>query len=171
MATKIQRVRRISRIAIGTVKAIFRTGRTWGVARTRVATARPATPTAPAAVALAAGVAGGYFLDPQNGTHRRHVAINHLASLVRRREELPDPDLANKVRSEIFRDKNAPKGHVNVSSENGIVYLRGQVPSTEDEKRLATRARRIGGVREVVDLLHLPGEPAPTKEEAVAAGR
>jgi len=203
MATKIQRARRIGGIAIGAVKAIFRTGRAWGTTRTRVATARRPAPTMPAGATLAAGAASGaagaYFLDPQNGKRRRHVAFDRLTSLARRgaaegerraryaagvakgsayeaagagdgADSLPDPDLANKVRTEIFRDRDAPKGHVNVNAENGVVYLRGQVPSAEDEKRLATQTRQIAGVRDVVDLLHTPGEPAPTKE-TVAAGR
>lgn len=77
MATKTQRVRRIAAIAIGAVKGIFRTGRAWGTARTRVATARrPATGVTTGA-ALAAGVAGGaagaYFLDPSNGQRRRRA--------------------------------------------------------------------------------------------------
>jgi osmotically-inducible protein OsmY len=197
MATKIQRARRIGGLAIGTVKAIFRTGRTWGVARTRVATARRPAPTVSNGAVLAAGVAGGaagaYFLDPQNGKRRRHLAFDRLMALLRRgagegerkaryaagvakgaafeaagagdgAESLPDPDLANKVRSEIFRAADAPKGDVNVNAENGVVYLRGEVPTAEDAERLAAQARQISGVREVVSLLHLPGEPAPTKE-------
>jgi hypothetical protein len=75
MATKIQRVRKIGAIAIGAVKTIFRTGRAWGTARTRVATVRRPAPTVPSGAALAAGVAGGaagaYFLDPKNGQSRR----------------------------------------------------------------------------------------------------
>jgi osmotically-inducible protein OsmY len=196
MATKIQRARRIGGIAIGTVKAIFRTGRTWGVARTRVATARRPAPTVSNGAALVAGVAGGaagaYFLDPQNGKRRRHLAFERLMALLRRgaaeserkaryaagvakgaafeaagagdgAESLPDPDLANKVRSVIFRGADAPKGDVNVNAEHGVVYLRGEVPSAGDAERLAREAREISGVREVVSLLHLPGEPAPTK--------
>src|SRR3954454_9828544 len=203
MATKIQRVRRIGGIAIGAVKAIFRTGRAWGTTRTRVATARRPAPTVPTGAALAAGatggVAGAYFLDPQNGKRRRHVALDRLGSLMRRgaaeserraryaagvakgaayeaagagdgAASLPDPDLANKVRSEIFRGPSAPKGDVNVNAENGVVYLRGQVDAPDHAIRLATKAREVTGVRDVVSLLHTPGEPAPTKE-TVAAGR
>ena len=202
MATKIQRIRKISKIAIGAVKTIFRTGRAWGTARMRVTTARRPAPTPSTGAALAAGVAGGaagaYFLDPQQGKRRRHVALDRLAALLRRGKaeserraryaagvargaaaeatgagegsaDLPDPDLANKVRSEIFRDEDAPKGDVNVNAENGIVYLRGEVGSAEESEQLATSARQVKGVRDVVNLLHLPGETAPTKE-AVAAG-
>jgi len=203
MPTKIQRARRIGGIAIGAVKTIFRTGRTWGVTRTRVATTRRPASRAYSGAMLAAGAAGGaagaYFLDAQNGKRRRHVAFDRLKALMRRgaaegerkaryaagvargaayeaagagdgEESLPDPELANKVRSEIFRAPDAPKGDVNVNAENGIIYLRGEVDSPETAESLAAHASEVAGVRNVVSLLHQPGEPAPTKETA-AAGR
>jgi osmotically-inducible protein OsmY len=78
--------------------------------------------------------------------------------------ELPDPELANKVRTEIFREKDAPKGDVSVNAENGVVYLRGEVESPEVIESLGAKASAVAGVREVVNLLHLPGQPAPAKE-------
>jgi osmotically-inducible protein OsmY len=188
-------------IAAGAVKGIFRTGRAWGSTRTRIASARRPASTVSSGAALAAGVAGGaagaYFLDPQNGRRRRHVAFDRAKALLRRgaaeserrarytagtakgaayeaagagdgAESLPDPDLANKVRTEIFRDADAPKGDVSVNAENGTIYLRGEVGSAEQIERLGAEAREVNGVREVVSLLHLPGEPAPTKETAAA---
>jgi osmotically-inducible protein OsmY len=188
-------------IAAGAVKGIFRTGRAWGSTRTRIASARRPAPTVSSGAALAAGVAGGaagaYFLDPQNGRRRRHVAFDRAKALLRRgaaeserrarygagtakgaayeaagagdgAESLPDPDLANKVRTEIFRDADAPKGDVSVNAENGTIYLRGEVGSAEQIERLGAETREVKGVREVVSLLHLPGEPAPTKETAAA---
>jgi osmotically-inducible protein OsmY len=201
MGTKIQRARRIGGLAIGAAKRIFRTGQAWGAARMRVATARRPAPTVSIGAAMAAGVAGGaagaYFLDPQEGKRRRHVAFDRIAALLRRgkaegerharyaagvargaayeaagagngTESLPDPDLANKVRTEIFRGEDAPKGDVNVNAENGIVYLRGEVKSPDEVNRLGEQARGISGVRDVVNLLHTPGQPAPTKETAPA---
>jgi len=80
-------------IAIGAVKAIFRTGRAWGTARTRAATVRRSAPTVPVGAALAAGAASGaagaYFLDPKNGQRRRRAigrrvpAIRRAVALVR----------------------------------------------------------------------------------------
>ena len=94
MTTKIQRIRKIVGIAIGAVKGIFRTGKAWGTARTRVSTVRRPERTMSAGAALAAGVAGGaagaYFLDPKNGQDRRRAigkrvpAINRVVALVRR---------------------------------------------------------------------------------------
>jgi hypothetical protein len=72
MATKIQRVRRIVAIAIGAVKAIFRTGKAWGTTRTRVATVRrPPTVASGAAltVGAAGGAAGAYFLMRRRGSN------------------------------------------------------------------------------------------------------
>jgi hypothetical protein len=67
-----------------------------------------------------------------------------------------DEALADKVRSEVFRPDDAPKGSVNVNVQNGIVYLRGQL---EDQKRiedLVRRARGVEGVEQVESLLHTP---------------
>ena len=69
----------------------------------------------------------------------------------------------------MFRAPDAPKGDVNVNAENGVVYLRGEVPDAEARDRLETEARRVVGVGDVVSLLHLPGEPAPTKETVAGA--
>jgi len=97
MATKFQRIRRIVGIAVEAVKAIFRTGRTWGAARTRAATARRPKPTVPTGAALAAGAAGGaagaYFLDPRNGKGRRQAAVNRVRALFRNgADPLPEPE-------------------------------------------------------------------------------
>jgi osmotically-inducible protein OsmY len=145
------------------------------------------------ATGAAGGAAGAFFLDPQNGKRRRHVAFDRATALMRRgaaeserraryaagvakgaayeasgagdgERSLPDPDLANKVRSEIFRGPDVPKGDVNVNAENGIVYLRGEVPDSEVRQALESQARQISGARDVVSMLHLPGESAPTKE-------
>jgi hypothetical protein len=90
MVDKVQRARRISGIAIGAVRAIFRSGRAWGTARTRLKTSRRPVINPPASsgvvAGVAAGAAGAYFLDPQSGKHRRHVAAGRVASLVRRGE-------------------------------------------------------------------------------------
>jgi len=55
-----------------------------------------------------------------------------------------DEALADKVRSEVFRPEDAPKGSVNVNVQNGIVYLRGQL---DDQARIEELVRRARGVR------------------------
>jgi osmotically-inducible protein OsmY len=43
------------------------------------------------------------------------------------------------------------------------VILRGQVDEADDIARIETQVRLIEGVRDVSNLLHLPGQPAPTR--------
>jgi osmotically-inducible protein OsmY len=81
-------------------------------------------------------------------------------------ERLNDPALARKVESEVFRGEDIPKGNISVNAEYGVIYLRGEVPDREVMEELAVRARRVDGVRAVENLTHLPGEPAPTKDES-----
>ena len=69
-----------------------------------------------------------------------------------------DNTLKSKVESEIFRDADAPKGSVDVSVVNGIVELRGQVPDQSWHERLESEARKVTGVEDVRNMLHLPGE-------------
>src|SRR5207253_2028873 len=99
---------------------------------------------------LLAGVVGGalsYFLDPDRGRRRRHIARERGVATVRRtawllgrkarytastaqglaekaahsrQEGWPPPDdatLAHKIESEIFRDPEIPKGKINVNVE------------------------------------------------------
>lgn len=141
----------------------------------------------------ALGALLAYFLDPQNGTRRRHMAIDRTAAFFRsraresaragrgvaadahgvsqklqHRDEQPkdydDATLADKVRTEIFRPEDAPKGDVNVNVQDGVVQLRGEVQQEELIEDLVERTRNVQGVRGVENLMHLPGTPAPTHE-------
>ena len=68
------------------------------------------------------------------------------------------------METELFRDADVPKGDINVNAENGVVYLRGQVADEGLAETLGKSALKIQGVREVENLLHTPGTPAPTKQ-------
>ncbi len=139
----------------------------------------------------AVGAAAAYFLDPQGGAQRRNQTRDLAVSKVKSgaqdaagtakqaagaargklhdvtpsmpgKGEAPDDvTLARKVESEIFRSAEAPKGAVSVNAENGVVFLRGEVPEREWIDRLADEARKVDGVEEVRNLLHLPGTEAP----------
>ena len=134
-----------------------------------------------------------YFFDPENGRRRRALARDRVPALFRRgservemaaREvtseakatkakvahrkeaEKPQPDdvtLARKVETEIFRDVEVPKGKINVNAENGKVVLRGEVEKPALIKDLEKRTKKVQGVQEVENLLHLQGTPAPSK--------
>lgn len=75
-------------------------------------------------------------------------------------ERLNDPALAQKVESEVFQDKDIPKDKLNVNVENGVVYLRGELPDRELMDKLVTRARNVEGVQGVENLTHLAGSSA-----------
>src|SRR5918999_3902180 len=135
------------------------------------------------------GAALVYLFDPQSGRRRRALLRDRSAAFVRQGgrkgaragrtvaaeaygasqkvqhlkeepKEYDDATLAQKVQSEIFRDADVPKGQINVNAEDGIVVLRGEVERPELIEELVERTRNVQGVRDVENLLHLPGTPA-----------
>jgi osmotically-inducible protein OsmY len=134
-----------------------------------------------------------YFFDPQNGARRRKVTRDRALAFFRqggrkagsagrtaasqasalkqkavhlKEEQKPQPDdvtLARKVESEIFRDAGVPKGKINVNAESGVVFLRGELDDPDLIADLENAARKVQGVREVENLLHAAGTPAPTR--------
>jgi hypothetical protein len=142
------------------------------------------------AAAAAVGAALAYFLDPSAGRRRRHTTRDRGLKLARRgtsrgrrfarhtsaeavgrvrrashalprsREEPDDVTLAHKVESILYRDRDVPKGQININAEEGVVFLRGQVDRPELVGELEARVRAVKGVRAVENLLHLPGQPA-----------
>ena len=147
----------------------------------------------PLLLAAAAGAAFAYFLDPSSGRRRRHETRDRGAKLARRGAhrsrrlahhasaeavgrtrraahalsshdvELDDVTLAHKVESILFRDRDVPKGQINVNAENGVLFLRGEVERPELVGELEARVRKVRGVRGVENLLHLPGHPPPER--------
>ena len=88
----------------------------------------------------------------------RTRALTQRAIHVReKRKDYDDATLADKVRSEIFRPADVPKGQINVNVQNGIVQLRGEVPRSELIDDLVAQVRKIQGVEDVENLLHVPG--------------
>ena len=138
----------------------------------------------------ALGAALTYFFDPESGRRRRALVRDRTLGFFRQRrrqasrlgtaasahaygvkqkathlreepKEFDDQTLKAKVETEVFRPEDAPKGQVNVNVENGVVYLRGQVDRPEIVNDLETKVRKVQGVRDVENLLHLPGTEAP----------
>jgi osmotically-inducible protein OsmY len=72
--------------------------------------------------------------------------------------ELDDATLVDKVESIVFRNRDVPKGRININAENGVVFLRGEVDRPELVEALETRVRKVRGVRGVENLLHTPAE-------------
>jgi osmotically-inducible protein OsmY len=136
------------------------------------------------------GALGALYLDPANGKRRRHTLRDRARGTLRRGgrrtlrlarglaagsyglvqkakhvhqapKDYDDATLKAKVETELFRPEGAPKGKVNINAQNGIVQLRGELDSHDLIDDLVHRARRIQGVREVENLLHVSGERAP----------
>jgi osmotically-inducible protein OsmY len=72
-----------------------------------------------------------------------------------------DATLAEKVMTELFRDPHMPKGAINVNAENGVVLLRGHIEEPEMIVEIVSHTRRIRGVADVENLMHLPGDSVP----------
>ena len=134
-----------------------------------------------------------FFFDPQSGNRRRKMTLDRIGAFFRRRsresarlargvaaeaygvkqkvthlkeEEKPQPDdvtLARKVETEIFRDAEVPKGQINVNAEDGVVVLRGQVEQPDMINELEKKTRKVQGVKDVQNLLHVPGEEVPAQ--------
>jgi hypothetical protein len=144
-----------------------------------------------ASLGAALGATAALLLDPARGRARRarlvdrsagfarhliHAGerqLRHLGSLVTGKlsalrslgeptEWANDATLKERVESELLGDPKVPKGAININAEQGIVVLRGEVPSERMRTRLAKRAGEVHGVWYVENLLHLPGEPAPS---------
>lgn len=139
-----------------------------------------------------AGGALVYLFDPDRGRARRAQARDRIGALVRhgtreaervgraasaqaygisqkvthlrpeQGEPLDDASLQQKVETELFRDPGIPKGQININAERGVIVLRGQLESPEQIADVESRVRRIAGVWDVQNLLHLPGLPAGT---------
>jgi hypothetical protein len=207
MITQARKAKTGAKVAAGAGKRVFHAGTVWGRARSLPAIARRSGPivgtrtekrtaVAPVVAAGAAGVAGAYLFDPENGKRRRHILKDKTASVVRRgsaearrkadhvagkavgvaaeatpsprnASKLNDEALTRKAESEIFQATDVPKGKVNLNVEDGVLYLRGEL-ERDQIKKLATAARSVAGVDQVANLLHVPGEPAPSKESAAA---
>jgi osmotically-inducible protein OsmY len=70
-----------------------------------------------------------------------------------------DATLVDKIRSEIFRDVDVPKGQININVEKGKVVLRGEVDQPELIEQLVERTRNVHGVEDVENLLHVGSRP------------
>ena len=132
----------------------------------------------------------GVLPRPRNGKRRRHLVRDRTTAAFRRQArkverqahyeagkivgvthaithhehaplELDDVSLVRKVESELFRDRTIPKGPISINADRGILVLRGQLEDPQQIQRIEREVRRVAGVRDVENLLHPPGVPAP----------
>jgi hyperosmotically inducible periplasmic protein len=136
------------------------------------------------------GAALAYYLDPRSGRRRRHLArdkavhyarqggrrgrrlVRHASSdaygmgrrfasrLPHMQPGFDDAPLVDRVESIVFRDREIPKGQININAERAIVFLRGEVARPELLEELEARVRKVRGVRGVENKLHVTEEKA-----------
>ena len=85
------------------------------------------------------------------------------------RFSVDDETLTQRVESEIYRDATLPKGPVTLHARDGIVTLRGALERHEQMRAFEDAVRKVPGVRDVENLLHLPETAAPNKRAALKA--
>jgi hypothetical protein len=146
-----------------------------------------------------AGAALMFILDPRSGRRRRATARDRLIGTKNRTtrrarrfgrrtgaelygakqkmthrhpERKPPPNdatLAHTVESELFRDPDVPKGRININAEHGVIVLRGEIDRPEQITAIEEQVRKVPGVFDVDNLLHLRGTPAPNKAPSLEA--
>lgn len=143
---------------------------------------------------LSGGAALAYFLDPRNGRERRLRLKDQAGAKLRgARRDLeqkgryvggklegtahtltssPEPPaddkaLADRIKSEILGAERFAGHQVVVDVADGVVALRGEVQRPDLINGLENEVRKVPGVREVENLLHLPGTPAPNKQSSL----
>ncbi len=94
----------------------------------------------------------------------RHTLMPHPA------REYDDATLVHKVESEVFRFRKIPKRALNIDAADGVVSLRGQVDDARTISEIIKKTKRVEGVRDVENLLHLPGTEAPHHESMRRSG-
>jgi osmotically-inducible protein OsmY len=129
-------------------------------AATGAAAARLLTPDTGRKAASAASSAASAASTQAHHTANAMKGVAHAVT-PHRQEAMDDMTLADRVRSEIFRPADAPKGGVSVDVQDGVAYLRGEVPDDQWVDRFGKDARKVTGISGVKNLLHTPGTPAP----------
>jgi osmotically-inducible protein OsmY len=155
---------------------------------------KPVITTSRVLMLAGACAAAMYLFDPDRGKSRRSLLQQRIGGLLRRGSDragrkaqyyagkaqgvkervaasgdrpLPanDQTLAAKIESEVLGGSAYPKEKLNVTVEDGIVTLRGEVDHLDQAASLEQEIGKVSGVLEVRSFLHLPGEPAPNKAQ------
>jgi len=148
----------------------------------------------------ALGAAAAYLFDPDQGNGRRARLRDQTAALMRRSREradelsrhagnviegrlhelggmavadrdTDDATVVDRIRSEVLGRRDVRAADVVVNVEDGVAQLRGEVPDAATMEGVVDETRTVAGVRDVENLMHLPGAPAPNKQAARSAGQ
>jgi osmotically-inducible protein OsmY len=70
-------------------------------------------------------------------------------------ENIDDTNITATVQTQLTAEKASNFLRVDVDTNNRVVYLNGTVPSAEQKARAEQIARRVGGVKDVVNNLQV----------------
>jgi hyperosmotically inducible periplasmic protein len=70
-------------------------------------------------------------------------------------ESMDDSVITNSVKSQLATDKIATLTRVEVETNNGIVYLTGQVRTAEERSHIGSVASQVKGVKRIVNNLQV----------------
>jgi hyperosmotically inducible protein len=73
-----------------------------------------------------------------------------------------DPGITTAVKSKLAADDTVKATDINVDTSNGVVTLKGEVPSAAAKTRALELAKATDGVRDVVDAIVVTPAAAPT---------
>lgn len=146
------------------------------------------------------GAAIAYLWDPASGRGRRAKARDRALAIARRARDradmlsrhggnliegkihqvteplvgserpTDDATVADRVRSEVLGRGDLHAAGLVVDVQDGVAHLRGQLDDRATIDRVVDLTKQVAGVRDVVDLMHLPDAPAPNKKAARSAG-
>src|SRR5437660_3787351 len=96
------------------------------------------------------------------GTRGWDQAKQDIASTVQSaayaaKESSQDAALTAKVKTALSLSKRVPSDKINVDSKNGVVTLRGEVPSTDIASATESLVRDVPGVSDVENHLYVAG--------------
>ena len=113
-------------------------------------------------IGRAVAVVGGWLFADRR---RRAIVIGRIRGLVAKThpKQYDDATLKDKVESELFRDEHEVKGSISINAQEGVVQLRGELPSQDLIDALVGpddgQIHGVLGRREPAS--HLPGTEAP----------
>jgi BON domain len=150
----------------------------------------------PLTAGAATGATFMYLADPDRGRRRRAIARDRANAAIRRSgrragklsrrtsarisgmasramhlpigpgKVVDDQMLTDRIMSQVFRDREIPRGRVNINVQGGVAVLRGQLDQPEQIRELREAVEHVHGVRKVESYLHLP-EVTPQNKEQV----
>lgn len=82
-----------------------------------------------------------------------------------------DPGVTTAVKAKLAADDTVRATDINVDTRNGVVTLKGEVPTAAAKTRAIELAKATDGVRDVVDALAITPAAAPTSGTMDEAGR